>query len=402
MALQTLNSSVIQALPNPDHGQKVYFDTKLKGFGVRVTQNAKTYICESRVKGRKRRVSIAPVGTLTVAEARKEAQKQLGMMATDVDPNKLKAEQRAKRITLGEAKTKFLEKPKLGSKTRYDYSRVFNAYFSDWNKRELQSITPQMFAKRFTKLQKENGQATANKALRVFRSMWNYTRTVHLIDGTPVLLECPLFIVTAERAYEEVERRTTTVHEALPQWFSALADLDAPTIRDADKAAGRRFRDHATLCLRAGLRTSEAASMRCEDVDFEGNTLTGRGTKNGTDHTLPIVPQIAEILERRIAGRRSGYVFSANTKTGYMGQPQKLLRRTRKSMGQHWNLHDLRRSFATIAITLKIDGYTLKTLLNHSRKHNDVTLGYVNLTADDLRHDMQRINDEIDSLAQAG
>ena len=142
--------------------------------------------------------------------------------------------------------------------------------------------------------------------------------------------------------------------------------------------------------------------MRCEDVDFEGNTLTVRGTKNGTDHTLPIVPQIAEILERRIAGRRSGYVFSANTKTGYMGQPQKLLRRTRKSMGQHWNLHDLRRSFATIAITLKIDGYTLKTLLNHSRKHNDVTLGYVNLTADDLRHDMQRINDEIDNLAQAG
>lgn len=121
MALQTLNSSVIQALPNPDHGQKVYFDTKLKGFGVRVTQNAKTYICESRVKGRKRRVSIAPVGTLTVAEARKEAQKQLGMMATDVDPNKVKAEQRAKGITFEEAKIKFLEKPKLGEKTRYDY-----------------------------------------------------------------------------------------------------------------------------------------------------------------------------------------------------------------------------------------------------------------------------------------
>ncbi|MDO6800644.1 tyrosine-type recombinase/integrase [Shimia thalassica] len=401
MTKLNLNAAVISALPKLEQGQSIFWDAKLKGFGVRLTKSAASYICEARVKGRTRRVTVAPVGTLTVAEARKEAQKQLGQMATDVDPNKVKAEARAKGITFGEAKTKFLNKTKLSENSRYDYGRVFAAYFSDWEKRELQSITPQMFAKRFTKLQKDSGQATANKALRVFRSMWNYTRTVNLVDGMPILPECPIFIVMAEGAYEEVERRNTTVHEALPQWFAALADLDAPRIRDADRAAGRRFRDYAELCLRTGLRASEAASMRCEDVDFADNTFTVRNTKNGTDHTLPIVPQIAEILERSIAGRTTGYVFPAKTKTGHLGQPQKLLVRTRETMGQHWSMHDLRRSFATIATMLKIDGYTLKTLLNHSRKNNDVTLGYVNLSADDLRHDMQRINDKIDKVAKA-
>lgn len=396
MTKLNLNAAVISALPKPEQGQSIFWDAKLKGFGVRLTKNAASYICEARVKGRTRRVTVAPVGTLTVAEARKEAQKQLGQMATDVDPNKAKAEARAKGITLKEAKTKFLAKPKLGDKTRYDYSRVFTTYLSDWNKKELQSITSDMFAKRFTKLQKENGQATANKALRVFRSMWNYTRLKNLVDGQPTLPPCPLFVVKADELETKLEPRKDTVLKDLPQWFACLENLDTA----AHKAAGDAFRDYVQLLLRTGLRASEGAAMRVEDVDFENNTLTVRKTKNGSDHTLPMVPQIAEILKRRIGARTRGYVFPANNKTGYLGQPRKYLDKHRAAVGLHWNLHGLRRSFATVATIAKIDGYTLKALLNHSRKTNDTTLGYVNLTTEDLRKPMQAISDEIDKLGK--
>lgn len=401
MTKQTLTAASIADLPHPETGQKFIWDTKQSGFGLRVTPGAKAFIVQNRVGGKTRRVKLANVGTLTVAEARKQAAKQLGEMASGQDPNAAKAKAKAKGITLAQAVTKFLAKPKLAEKSRYDYGRVFITYFADWNDKPLKDITPDMFSKRFARLQKDNGQATANKALRVFRSMWNYTRIVHLVDGMPVLPECPLFIVKAENAYSETERRTGTVLDTLPAWFAALAGLDNDMLRNTDRAAGCTFADYATLLLRTGLRASEAASMRCEDIDLAGGTLTVRDTKNGTDHTLPTVPQVAEILERRMAGKTEGYLFPANNKTGFLGQPRKLLDRTRQTMGQHWNLHDLRRSFATVATTLKIDGYTLKTLLNHSRKSNDVTAGYVNLNADDLREDMQRINNRIDELAIA-
>ena len=58
-----LNAAVMAALPKPDRGQEIVWDAKLRGFGVRLTRSAATYICESRVKGRTRRVTLAPVGT---------------------------------------------------------------------------------------------------------------------------------------------------------------------------------------------------------------------------------------------------------------------------------------------------------------------------------------------------
>ena len=52
-----LNASVIASLKNPETGQKFVWTSKLKGFGIRLTKNMKTYVCESRVKGRKRRIT---------------------------------------------------------------------------------------------------------------------------------------------------------------------------------------------------------------------------------------------------------------------------------------------------------------------------------------------------------
>lgn len=59
-----LNASVIDALPKPETGQRIYYDSKLPGFGVRITKSAKSYIAEARASGRKRRVTIASVGVL--------------------------------------------------------------------------------------------------------------------------------------------------------------------------------------------------------------------------------------------------------------------------------------------------------------------------------------------------
>ena len=58
-------------------------------------------------------------------------------------------------------------------------------------------------------------------------------------------------------------------------------------------------------------------------------------------------------------------------------------------------LHDLRRTYCSIAESLGVGLYTLKRLLNHRTGRNDVTAGYTILTADELREPAQRITQKI-------
>ena len=55
-----------------------------------------------------------------------------------------------------------------------------------------------------------------------------------------------------------------------------------------------------------------------------------------------------------------------------------------------FTLHDLRRTFATIADSLDLSAYALKCLLNH-KMGNDVTAGYIMRDVERLRKPMQQI-----------
>ncbi|RLA10769.1 MAG: integrase, partial [Gammaproteobacteria bacterium] len=60
--------------------------------------------------------------------------------------------------------------------------------------------------------------------------------------------------------------------------------------------------------------------------------------------------------------------------------------------GVAFTLHDLRRTFITIAESLDISAYALKRLLNH-KMTNDVTAGYIITDVERLREPMQRITE---------
>jgi len=65
--------------------------------------------------------------------------------------------------------------------------------------------------------------------------------------------------------------------------------------------------------------------------------------------------------------------------------------------GISFMLHDLRRTFITIAESLDISYATLKKLLNHS-DGNDVTGGYLQITTDRLREPMEKISTKLMEL----
>ena len=68
--------------------------------------------------------------------------------------------------------------------------------------------------------------------------------------------------------------------------------------------------------------------------------------------------------------------------------------RIRELSGVMFTIHDLRRTFITIAESLDIPVYALKRLLNH-KMSSDVTAGYVIMDIERLRKPMQMITDTL-------
>ena len=79
-------------------------------------------------------------------------------------------------------------------------------------------------------------------------------------------------------------------------------------------------------------------------------------------------------------------------------EPRKQMDRVRQLSGVTFALHDLRRTFTTIAESLDIPAYAIKRLLNHNMK-TDVTAGYIVMDVERLRVPMQKIATYILSAA---
>jgi integrase len=146
-------------------------------------------------------------------------------------------------------------------------------------------------------------------------------------------------------------------------------------------------RDYLQLVLLTGLRRGEALGLKWGDVDLVGRTLTVRDTKNGRDHTPVPLPGYLTALLGRLP-RHGPHVFER-----WRGLRSALEEVARRS-GVPFCIHDLRRTFATIADSLDIPGYAVKALLNH-KGGSDVTAGYVVASVERLREPMQKITDYV-------
>ncbi|NMC73227.1 MAG: DUF4102 domain-containing protein, partial [Geobacteraceae bacterium] len=111
MATMKITKAAVDKLPTLEKGNQIdYFDTELKGFGVRVSHTGKTYFVMKRVKGNKVRVTIGRHGEFTPEQARKAAANKMVEMQNGENPNVMKRQEKVKGITLQKALEAYLEK----------------------------------------------------------------------------------------------------------------------------------------------------------------------------------------------------------------------------------------------------------------------------------------------------
>jgi integrase len=142
----------------------------------------------------------------------------------------------------------------------------------------------------------------------------------------------------------ETRRQVRLELDELPRLEAAIdAEADDPFLR-----AYFRF------VLATGCRRSEALKLRWADVvlpdapKHAGATVMFRGTKGGTDHTIPLSEYAAAQLAAlpRYAG--NPHVFASRQHGKPLMEPSKAWQRIRTAAGlEHLRIHDLRRTFGS-------------------------------------------------------
>jgi len=365
--------------------QVFYRDTELKGFALRVTSNgSKSFVVEKNIGNKVRRITLGKYGALTVEQARKEAQKTIGQIATGIDPIAEKRTAKMNIITLNEVFDDYTKARKsLKHNTLYNYKRILTIAFAGWGSKPFLSITKDKIAKHHEKLGKENGEAYANLAMRLLRALFNFAAGQYEdAQGKSLITENPVRRLSQTRAWYRVERRQSFIkaHELAP-WYTGVQQLQNEVLRD-----------YLLLILLTGLRRQEAATLRWDQVDLTAKTLTVLDTKNHESHTLPLSNYLYELLLSRSQRKINDYVFPGTGAAGYIIEPRKQMANVTKFSGIHFTVHDLRRTFITIAEGLDVSAYALKRLMNH-KMNGDITAGYIVTDVERLRKPMQQITD---------
>lgn len=397
----------------PSEKQIMYFDQALKGFGVYTTKSAKTYFIQARVNGKEVKRTIGKAALLKLDSARNEAKEILAMMSKGIDPEAEKKRVDLLGLTLRQTFEQYKGSRQLKPRTIKCYDDLLKSYVTDWLDKPIGDISKELVAQRHKEIGMNHGENAANNLMRTFRSLYNfaYILTNEKIPSNPVLR------LSQARQWYKVERRRTMLkpHELKP-WHDAVKLIENDVIRD-----------YLLLTIFTGLRKQEGLRLKWVDVDVKDRSFTIQETKNGKPHTLPMSAFLYELFQDLQNRKINEYVFPGPGTAGHLVEPKKQLdfveRHTQLSLngvkdqqafkkiqeerpdevlpGIKFCLHDLRRTFITVAESLDIPYAALKKLLNHS-DGNDVTGGYLQITTDRLREPMERINSRLLELMTSG
>lgn len=216
--------------------------------------------------------------------------------------------------------------------------------------------------------------ASIKQHLCILRSYCKYLRRKGLIPSNPLdLLPSP------------------QVPKPLPVWVreEQMDDL-IDKVEYGDDFEGRRDRLIITLLYSTGMRRSEAAGLRIQDIDFGASQLRVHG-KGNKERIIPFGHELSEMLHEYIQERNTGTEADSDAllvgSNGRPLSPQAVTGIAHKYLDTVPNLarkgaHVLRHSFATNMLAEGADLMAVKELLGHASLQS--TEVYTHLTPQEL------------------
>lgn len=405
-------------------------DKALTGLYQRVSNRSSVWAVKARRRGTNNvvTVTIGPCSLFSASKARVAAKEILALLAEGKHPNELrreefskeqamKAEQKARSITLRQALEESLATSDRKPTTIRDRRQTIERNFGDWLDRPLNSITGKDVQERFalildrvrarreklnqkqiaasqpiTTFNNKPGQGEAQRAFRYLQGVFNLVMADE-VNGKPIIERNPVSILKAKKITRAlIPRERYLLPKEREDLFDELTHCSHPEYKGpllADDV------DFTFLILMTGLRVDEARQLRWKNINFKESIFTAEDTKNRRNHTLPMTPAVERLFKRRFKayGKSSEWVFPSPIDPTKCASMSRTFERLQQATGITFTAHDLRRTVATIASEMGYDLERIGAVLNH--KKSGITARYVQTTIGSLRETLQAVEDEV-------
>ncbi len=372
-----LTDTIVKRLPAPPDGNRITYDDKVTGLGVRVTAaGGRAFILNYRTRvGRERRFTIGSFPDWKVSAARTEAADLKKRIDRGEDPlADIEAGRKAK--TVAELCERFVEEhlPRKRTSTQRDYKEIIaNEILPALKHLKVADVTYSDIDGLHRKVTKRGAKYRANRCIAVLSKMFSLAVRWRMRPDNPCR--------GIERNQESKRRRYLSGPE-LGRLSEALAD-------HGDQQAANIIR----LLLLTGARRGEAQAMRWADLDLETGVWSkpGATTKQRTDHHVPLsapARQLLSDLHEEADGNE--YVFPGRGGTGYrveLKDDWAAVCKAAKITGAR--IHDLRHTYASILASAGLSLPVIGALLGHTQPAT--TARYSHLFDDPLRAATERV-----------
>lgn len=329
-------------------------DASISGFHVRCFEQRKSFYLYFRTKaGKERKPKIGDYGSITLAQARAVARDMLAEVAGGKDPSAIRQAERDEK-TLTDLWDAYWKRHGSKKKSAKDDEGLWRRYLvADFGKLKLSEIDYEKIADKMDAL--STTPIGANRMLSLLSKMFNF--------GILPLKYATTNPCKGVRKYPENKRKRYMTNDE-------AAALSAILARDAEKnPASIAF---LYLLILTGARKGEIANARWSYL--QGNVLAMPDGKNGAKPVY-LPPAAMEVIAK--LPRTTGTITGIKS-------PQKVWLRIRKEANcTDLHLHDLRHSFASVALSAGLSLAQIGELLGHA--NTQTTKRYAHLI-DDAAH----------------
>jgi integrase len=338
-----LTDVAIRALKSPASGQATFFDKKLRGFGVRVSQGGtKSFVVVHGPSRRRKTIGRYPM--LSLAKARGEAKRLLAEQTLGI-------EAAAPSLTYKEALSRYLEavEAKNRESTVASYRRHLNRHFK-FGASQLSEITTDMLLQRISRLRSTPGeQQHAYIAVKIF---FNWCVKSRLLEQSPL-------------------QNVPPPRKPRPR-IRVLSEAELAAVYQTALEYSFPFGAIVALLVLTGQRRSEIASLEWGWINEKEQLITipAEITKNRHEHTFPYGEQVATVIAG-VPRLSDAYLFPAarlrSERTTVFNGWGKAKQQFDEACGvSDWTLHDLRRTFVSTLGYLQVPIHVSERLVNHA------------------------------------
>ena len=371
-----IKDQLVRDLIAPVKGNRISYDDKISGFGVRITATGKkSFVLNYYFKGRERRITIGAYPEWSVLAARKRAEEFRLKIANGIDP--LEEKQAAYAApTMRDLFKRYDEEylPRLAPRTAADTRSMFTKI-----------ILPRIGAKKVADVSFSDCEALhrfvsqdrpvrANRVHEVLRRSLNLAINWGWIGDNPA--------ARVERNTEH-KRARYLAQDEIGRVLEAL-----------DTHPQRSSCDAIKFMLLTGCRRGEALSARWDQFDpaLRVWVKPAATTKQRREHRVPLSSMASALLQDRRTARdalheHDALRLSAFVFAGDEGRALVDVKRTwaavSKAAGlRNTRMHDLRHTFASIAVSQGQSLPVIGAMLGHTQPQT--TARYAHLFDDSL------------------